>query len=173
MRDGVASAAAVRAGYSPKSAASTGTRLLAEPAVRAAIDAHQVEIAQEVSVSTKTLLAEAEAARTLAERVENASAMIAAVQLKARLTGLIDDKPDPERDRVAAERARANEVRTAVELWADAAESVGLDRTAAPAQIVGSGASMRIWPPALFLLAHEAAKAAEAAKAQSDEEPAA
>ena len=119
------------------------------------------------------MLAEAEAARTLAERVENASAMIAAVQLKARLTGLIDDKPDRERDRVAAEQARAKEVRTAVELWAAAAESVGLDRTAAPAQIVGSGASMRIWTPELFLLAHEAAKAANATKAQSDEEPAA
>jgi hypothetical protein len=157
IRGSTATAAAIAAGYRPRSATSAGSRLLAEPGVRAAIDAGQAEIAREVSVSTKTLLAEAEAARALAERVENASAMIAAVQLKARLTGLIVDKPDPDQQREAAELARQVEQSTAAAMWAAAAESLGLARDAKPDQIVGAASQRHVWPPAVFRLARLAA----------------
>lgn len=80
--------AAIKAGYSPRSAASTGCRLMANPEIRAAIDQQYAEIAALTRNTREQLLQEAEAAREVAERAGNAAGMTAAIQLKSRLLGL-------------------------------------------------------------------------------------
>ena len=86
MRDRSATAAAQRAGYSPRSAAS----LMALPVIKNEIKRRLAAIATDVSVTVKSLLAEAEVARETAEAAGNASAMVAALRLKAELSGAMD-----------------------------------------------------------------------------------
>lgn len=104
--------------------------------------------------SLSALLAEAEAARTFAQTTKNASAMVSAVTLKAKLCGLLTETaPAP----AGADGAQTAELKTASDLLADAAHSLGLPRTATPAQIVGALADRPLATPEAFLLLHTGA----------------
>jgi phage terminase small subunit len=85
-----AAAAAQRAGYSPRSAGN----LLAQEHIRLEIARRQQAVAQNAGVTLEGLIKEAEAAREVAENAGNASAMVAATQLKARLTSQLDTPAD-------------------------------------------------------------------------------
>jgi hypothetical protein len=94
MKDRVATAAAQRAGYSPRSAAS----LMAMGPIRDEIRRRQAAIAADADVTVRSLIDEVEAARAVAEGAENASAMVAAIKLKAELTGNLDAREAPKSD---------------------------------------------------------------------------
>lgn len=86
LKDRSATAAAQRAGYSPRSAAGLMALLPIKDEIRRRLAA----IATEANVTAKSLIAEAEVARETAEAGGNASAMVAAIKLKAELTGNLD-----------------------------------------------------------------------------------
>ena len=129
-----ATRAAIRAGYAPRSASSTGSRLLSNPDIAADIARRQAEIAEQSEISVKSLLAEAEGARAVAEAAGNGSAMVAAVALKAKIAGLLVERVEDavERDKLLAGRAQATAFRSAGRLLAEAAESLGLPADATP-----------------------------------------
>jgi hypothetical protein len=91
LKDRNAAAAAQRAGYSPRSAAS----LMAMESIRAEIQRRQEAAARESGVTLQSLIKQAEEARAVAEQAGNASAMVAAIQLKAKLTGQLGDVSAP------------------------------------------------------------------------------
>ena len=161
LRDGSATAAAVRAGYAPKSAGTVGPRLAREPSIRAELERRQAAIAHEAAIDTKALLGKAARAYEVAEKVDNAAGMNGAVMIMARLLGLIIDRPDPAAAREAAELAKSIELSRAATLWGNAAESLGLARDAAPDQVVGAVSRVAVWPPEVFRIARAAAVQAE------------
>ena len=150
MRDSNGAQAALRAGYSARSA----SKLLSVPLVRAEIDRRQAEIARDTSISTASLIADADRAQGLAEKAGNASAMVAAIQLKARLVGL--EKPDPTDTERDGASAQDREVKTAAKMFQDAAVSLGLPRDAKPDQVIGAASTTTIWPPEVYRIAHAA-----------------
>jgi|SRR3954462_6683560 hypothetical protein len=132
--------------------------MLALPHIDAEVARLQAEIASACSVTRETLLIGAEEARMVAARDGNGSAMVAASTLKARLRGLLVDRVEDvvARDKLEADKQKT-ELRTAANLLGEAAESVGLPRTATRAQIIGATAECAIVPPAVFRLMHEKA----------------
>ena len=87
MKDRSATAAAQRAGYSVRSAAS----LMAMQPIKDEIVRRTDALVTESKVPLhQSLLAEAEQARQVAEEAGNASAMVAALRLKAELTNQLD-----------------------------------------------------------------------------------
>lgn len=151
-RDGNGGRAAIAAGFSPRSASTTASRLLALPEIRAEIDRWQAQISAEAKVSLRSLLDEAEGARAVAEEDGNGAAMVAAVLLKARLTGYLDAGKAEVDQTADADRAQAAELKTAGRLLAAAAQSLGLPASASPSQIVGAVALRAIAPPEAFKL---------------------
>jgi hypothetical protein len=91
MKDGAASAAAVRAGFSARTAA----RLMAMAPIKDEIALRRTAAVAETGISVKSLIEEAEAARKVAEQDGNAAGMTAAITLKARLSGQLDAEPPP------------------------------------------------------------------------------
>lgn len=154
--DGNAAAAAARAGLSARSA----PRLMRDPTIRAEIDRQQAGLAAETRVTVLSLVSEVEAAYRLAEAEGMPAAMIAATQLKAKLTGNLVEKTEDTVRREQMQRAmeQEGEVKTAAQLIADAAQSYGLPRTATPAQIVGAIAEKPIATPEAFRLLREVAR---------------
>jgi len=158
--DGDGPRAAVAAGYSPATAA----RLLALPAVRAAIRAeterrqaelerHRAAAQERAKVSLDSLLAEAEAARVVSKEAGAGSAMVAATVLKARLLGMLDaERRDHEADRAQRFGEQQIELKTAATLLSEAATSMGLPANASPAQIVGAVATRELATPAAYRL---------------------
>jgi len=145
-----AAAAAKRSGYSPRSASA----LMANPAIKAEIARRQEAAAISSQVTLESLISECEQARQLAEQAGNASAMVSATQLKAKLTGRLIDDAEAREAREAAEREAKlrGELKTAAQLLSDAAVSMGLPPTATPAQIVGASAERPIATPEMFAL---------------------
>jgi phage terminase small subunit len=83
------------AGYITKSDGATdanASRLLSNAKVANRIRELQTEAAKSIEVTVSGLMAEAERASALAESKEQASAMVSAITLKARLAGLLIDK---------------------------------------------------------------------------------
>jgi phage terminase small subunit len=157
LKTGNATQAAIAAGYSPRSAATQGSRLLADEEIAADVARRQAAANNAPAAplaNLESILAEVEAARDIATASRNASAMIAATQMKARLLG-IDGPADD--DGATLADAQKTELRTAANLLGDAAESVGLSRDATPAQIIGSLSERALVPPAVFKLMHEKA----------------
>jgi phage terminase small subunit len=154
LLDQNATRAAIAAGYSPRSATSTASHLLANPDIATAIASHRAEVATEARISVTSLLAEAEEARAAAQEAGNASAMVAASTFKAKLLGMLaDDAADVlQRDKQAAEREQASQFKTASQLLGAAAVSMGLPADATPAQIVGAAAERTIATPEVFAL---------------------
>lgn len=152
-----AAAAARRAGLSPRSAAG----LMARADIRAEIERQQEAIAAETKVTIASLVDEAESARQVAHGAGNAAAMVAAITLKAKLTGKLqpENAGDMAREEAAERQAQQEtELRRAGKLLADAAESLGLPPDATPAQIVGAVAQTAICSPAAFEVLREAQK---------------
>lgn len=158
MRDMDAAAAARRAGYSPR----TASGLMSNPGIRAEIAKRQEAAATAAQVSLQSLLDECEQARRVAEGDENASAMVSATALKAKLTGrLVDTFEDAvRRDQLERETSQKGALKTAAELLSDAAQSMGLPRTASPSQIVGAATTRPIATPELYRIMHAMAKEA-------------
>ncbi|WP_220357719.1 terminase small subunit [Xanthomonas campestris] len=88
LKDQNATQAAIRAGYSEKTARSVGSENLTKPDIAAAIQKAQSKVAQQAAVTVHSLAAELEEARGLAQGEKQASAMVAATMGKAKLYGL-------------------------------------------------------------------------------------
>jgi hypothetical protein len=91
LKDGNGAGAAQRAGFSAR----TASRLLAMQPIKDAIERGRTAVVDDAGATVKSLIEEAERAREVAEQSGNASAMVSAVQLKARLTGQLDAEPPP------------------------------------------------------------------------------
>jgi hypothetical protein len=157
MLDGNAAAAAVRAGYSAR----TAGHLMSQPAISDEIARRQEAAARESRVTVLSLIREAEEARRVAEENGNAAAMVSASSLKGRLCGLLTDKSEDMTKRDAHERwlqEQAN-LRSAGRMLADAAKSLGLPEDAAPEQIVGAMATRDLPTPEVYELFRAARQA--------------
>jgi phage terminase small subunit len=86
-----ATQAAVRAGYSEKTAYSIGQENLKKPEIAAAVTEAQSAHAERCNVTISSLTNELEAARRMAEENCQASAMVSATMSKAKLHGLLID----------------------------------------------------------------------------------
>jgi phage terminase small subunit len=116
-----AAAAAQRAGYSPRSAAS----LMSNEHISLEIARRLAAIAADTNVSVKSLIAEVEAAREVAEAAGNASAMVAAIKLKADLTGNLDAREAPKSDRSDRPTDIASTAAAIVEIFREYASQTG------------------------------------------------
>lgn len=152
-------AAAVRAGFSERSAKSQAAQLLAMPCVKEEIARLQADAAEARNVTLDRLYGLLNEACQLARRRESATGMVAAVTAIAKLAGLWVDKTEDlaARDKLLAEAQKA-ELKTAASLLGDAAESVGLPRAATPAQIVGALAERPVATPEAYRLLRAAVK---------------
>lgn len=103
-----ATQAAIRAGYSAKTARATGSENLSKPDIAARIAELQVEIQRRCGISRESILKELEEARTAALTSETvqASAAASATVHKAKLLGLYDSPEDIELKRLEIERRK-------------------------------------------------------------------
>lgn len=92
--DNNATQAAIRAGYSKKTAKSQGQRLLTNVDVAAAIKVGQKDIAKRNGLTIDDILDELEEARKIAQAEGKGAPMVAASMGKAKLLGLIVDKAE-------------------------------------------------------------------------------
>jgi len=83
-----ATQAAIRAGYSAKTANREGSRLLSKVDIANAIAASRAKIAKKVEVTVESLTVELEQARGIAIAEKQSSAAVAATMGKAKLFGL-------------------------------------------------------------------------------------
>lgn len=83
-----ATQAAIRAGYSAKTAQEQSSRLLSNVIIAKAVAANQAKIAKKVEVTVESLAGELEEARTLAIVEKQTSAAVSATMGKAKLFGL-------------------------------------------------------------------------------------
>src|SRR5262245_44900012 len=152
------------AGYVTKSDNTTdaaASRLLSQVKVSNRIHELQSEAAKSTEVTVRSLIAEAERARSLAESKDQASAMVGAITLKARLAGLLIDRTEDivRRDELEAQRAQRKadiEAATAGKMLAEAAESLGLPRGATAEDIALRASKCPYPPPAVQRLLHAA-----------------
>jgi phage terminase small subunit len=152
------------AGYLTKSDGATdasASRLLSNAKVANRIRELQTEAAKSIEVTVNSLIAEAERARALAESKDQASAMVSAIALKARLAGLLIDKTEDivRRDELEAQRLQRKadlEAATAGRLLAEAAETLGLPSSAEAKDIVLAAGEQPCLPPAVQKLLHAA-----------------
>ena len=94
--DSNATQAAIRAGYSEKTARVIGCTLLTKTNIMEAVEKGQQRHAERCDVTIDSLTAEYEEARRLAAQNEQASAMVSATTGKAKLHGLVTDKQETE-----------------------------------------------------------------------------
>jgi Terminase small subunit len=160
--DGNGAAAAIRAGFSERTAKTQASQLLDMPAVKTEVERLQAAAADASNVTMAKLFRLLTEACEIARTKVSASGMVAAVIATAKLAGLWVERTEDlavrakhEADIAAA--PQKGEFKTAGTLLADAAESVGLPRTATPAQIVGALSERPLAPPAVFRLMHEKA----------------
>jgi phage terminase small subunit len=159
-----ATAAAIRAGFSERSAKTQASQLLDMPAVKTEVERLQAAAADASNVTMAKLYRLLTEACEIARRKESASGMVAAVIATAKLAGLWVERTEDLAVRAKLEADIANaaqrdELKTAGTLLADAAESVGLPRTATPAMIVGALAERPLATPETFRLLHASAVA--------------
>ncbi|MCC7166783.1 MAG: terminase small subunit [Rhodospirillales bacterium] len=91
-------AAAARAGYSPRSAASQASRLLRDPIIQARIAILQAEMSQGGCRDLEALIAKLENIYSRAINLGNYSAATAIVTAQARLLGLGPPRPKPAKE---------------------------------------------------------------------------
>ena len=87
-----ATQAAIRAGYSEKTAQEQGSRLLSNVMVQKAVTEGQAEHADNCAVTVESLIAELAEAIKLAKDVSQPAAITGAVLAKAKILGLVVDK---------------------------------------------------------------------------------
>lgn len=92
--DNNATQAAIRAGYSKKTAKSQGQRLLTNVDIKAAIKAGQKDIAKRNGLTIDDILDELEEARKIAKEEGKGAPMVAATMGKAKVLGLLVDKKE-------------------------------------------------------------------------------
>lgn len=92
MIDLNAKQAAIRAGYSKKTAEVQGSRLLSYAKVAGAIAEKQAQLAEVYEVSQESLAREYDEAFALAKANAQPAAMVSATSGKAKLFGMADDK---------------------------------------------------------------------------------
>ncbi|MFT4410197.1 terminase small subunit [Stenotrophomonas muris] len=92
LKDHNGTQAAIRTGYSAKTAKQQGSRLLAAPRIQAAVRAGQKKVAKKAEVTVDSLMAELEQARKLALKEKQASAAVTATMGKGKLAGLLVEK---------------------------------------------------------------------------------
>lgn len=92
LKDLNAKQAAIRSGYSPKTAEQQGSRLLRNAQVAAAVRRGQKRVAKKAEITVESLHAELEQARALGLKTKQASAAVAATMGKAKLAGLLVDR---------------------------------------------------------------------------------
>lgn len=92
LKDQNGTQAAIRTGYSEKTAKQQGSRLLTYPNVQAALRAGQKKVAKQAAVTVDSLMAELEQARKLALKEKQASAAVTATMGKGKLAGLLVEK---------------------------------------------------------------------------------
>ncbi len=81
-----------RAGYAPTNAAGTASRLLKEPAVMEALDKVRNASQAVATYNLEAAMAETDMCIKFAEATKNANAMVKAVELKSKLSGLLVDR---------------------------------------------------------------------------------
>ena len=86
--------AAIRAGYSSKTANEQAARLLANVNIRAAVDELERQHAESCGVTKQSLTKELEEARLLAAKNDQAAAAVSATMGKAKIHGLLVDKQE-------------------------------------------------------------------------------
>lgn len=151
--------AAIRAGFSERTATAQASQLLALPCVQAEIELLRKDAAEAQNVTLGRMYTLLNEACQIARRKESATGMVAAVTAIAKLAGLWVEKHEDlaARDKIQAE-AHKGEIKTAAKLLGEAAESVGLPRGATPAQIVGALSERPVATPEAFLLLHARAR---------------
>ncbi|OEZ02309.1 MULTISPECIES: terminase small subunit [Stenotrophomonas] len=92
LKDQNGTQAAIRSGYSEKTAKQQGSRLLTEPRIQAAVRVGQQKMAKKAEVTVDSLMAELEQARKLALKEKQASAAVTATMGKGKLAGLLVEK---------------------------------------------------------------------------------
>ena len=92
LKDQNATQAAIRAGYSQKTAAQQGSRLLMNVEVAKAVGQKQKRVAAKAEITVESLAREFEEARQLALQEKQASAMVAATTGKGKLAGLLVER---------------------------------------------------------------------------------
>ncbi|MBA0449334.1 terminase small subunit [Stenotrophomonas maltophilia] len=92
LQDHNGTQAAIRTGYSAKTAKQQGSRLLADPRIQAAVRAGQKKVAKKAEVTVDSLMDELEQARKLALKEKQASAAVTATMGKGKLAGLLVEK---------------------------------------------------------------------------------
>lgn len=94
MKDLNGKQAAIRAGYSAKTAEQQASRLLRDVKVRAEVEKRQAELAETHGVTLKSLLTELDENRlaALSADIVQSSAATAATMAKAKLTGHVIEK---------------------------------------------------------------------------------
>jgi len=92
LKDHNGTQAAIRTGYSERTAKQQGSRLLTDPRVMAAVRAGQQKVAKKAEVTVDSLMAELEQARKLALKEKQASAAVTATMGKGKLAGLLVEK---------------------------------------------------------------------------------
>ena len=90
--DSNATQAAIRAGYSAKTANPKGSQLLAKVSVAAAVAEAQAKRRERLEVTVDRITAEYDEARRLARYQENPAVMASTTEKKAKLHGLLVDK---------------------------------------------------------------------------------
>ncbi len=95
LKDSNGSRAAIAAGYSKHSASQVAYRLLnLSPAVMEAVKEARAIAMRKCEYSAEVAMREAEEAIEFAKETKNANALVKAVELRARLNGLIIDRID-------------------------------------------------------------------------------
>jgi hypothetical protein len=89
-----ATQAAIRAGYSAKTAYSQGQRLLRYDVVREAVASGEAEIAASLAITVEGVAAQLDEDRALALANNQAGAAVSASMGKAKLAGLLVDRQD-------------------------------------------------------------------------------
>lgn len=88
-----ATKAAIEAGYSPSTARTRGYELLQENAnVKRAVEAHRAKLRTMTGLNAETAMEKFETAYGLAVAQKNMTAAVRALELQAKLAGLLNDK---------------------------------------------------------------------------------
>ena len=96
LESGIASAAAVQAGYAPASAAVTGARLLADPIVQRIVSEEMTARLEKASITADWVFSRLKAEAL--DRSENSShgARVAALAVLVKCMGMIKPEPTPD-----------------------------------------------------------------------------
>ncbi len=85
-----ATQAAIKAGYSPKTAYSSGHRLAHDPEVVAIIQKEREKLSDKTKVTYEKIISDLDRVLDLAIQLEKPSAAVSAIVAKAKLAGLFD-----------------------------------------------------------------------------------